>query len=316
MDFRKIIAFGKTSYVISIPKTWIKKNNLKKGDMVGLSENENNMIISPGTDKTNASYEEKEINLDNLDRSSIVFAVRSAYRKGYDKVKLTFKNPMCHHFRLNTDKKVISIIHKELNRLAGFDIIQQKEDFCIIKSLTEPSIKEFDTVMRRIFLLMVDAAKELYEGVESNNLLLIETLEEKHNTITKFVSYCLRLLNKYHYPESGKTCFLYYTIGNMEKVTDVLKNSARILIKHKKKLHSDTIAILKTICDLIYVYYDLFYRFDSKKVLEFSRKKETIKNNILNLKTRPKEELFFINTMESLLELLQVMIEVRMSMGN
>ena len=51
MDYRKIISFGKTSFVMSIPKSWVIKNGLKKGDLVSLEENEGNLIMSPKKDK-------------------------------------------------------------------------------------------------------------------------------------------------------------------------------------------------------------------------------------------------------------------------
>ena len=35
MDARKVIGFGKNSHVVSIPKSWARKNLLKKGDIVG-----------------------------------------------------------------------------------------------------------------------------------------------------------------------------------------------------------------------------------------------------------------------------------------
>ena len=38
MEKRKLMAFGQSSYIICIPKTWIKKNNLKKGVALSIEE--------------------------------------------------------------------------------------------------------------------------------------------------------------------------------------------------------------------------------------------------------------------------------------
>ena len=40
MEFRKLISFGKTSFVMSLPKGWVVKNKLKKGDLIALEERE------------------------------------------------------------------------------------------------------------------------------------------------------------------------------------------------------------------------------------------------------------------------------------
>ena len=46
MGYRKIIAFGDTSYVVSLPKDWVEKNGLKKGDVVNVIVDENVLKIS------------------------------------------------------------------------------------------------------------------------------------------------------------------------------------------------------------------------------------------------------------------------------
>ena len=46
MEFRKLIRFGKNSYVISIPKPWVEKNKLKKGDTIYINENLDGLQIN------------------------------------------------------------------------------------------------------------------------------------------------------------------------------------------------------------------------------------------------------------------------------
>jgi phosphate uptake regulator len=36
LDTRKIMALGKSSLVVSLPKDWVRSNNLKRGDLVEL----------------------------------------------------------------------------------------------------------------------------------------------------------------------------------------------------------------------------------------------------------------------------------------
>ena len=49
---RKLIKFGSSSHIISIPQKWIQSNSLKKGDMIFLTEsNENELILSPKNKK-------------------------------------------------------------------------------------------------------------------------------------------------------------------------------------------------------------------------------------------------------------------------
>ncbi|HEX54596.1 MAG TPA: AbrB/MazE/SpoVT family DNA-binding domain-containing protein, partial [Candidatus Altiarchaeales archaeon] len=38
MEYRKLQITGKSTFVISIPKEWIKRNNLRKGDILQIEE--------------------------------------------------------------------------------------------------------------------------------------------------------------------------------------------------------------------------------------------------------------------------------------
>ena len=46
MEYRRLISFGRSSYVVSLPKEWIGQNNLKKGDLVYLQESGPNLLLS------------------------------------------------------------------------------------------------------------------------------------------------------------------------------------------------------------------------------------------------------------------------------
>ena len=46
MEYRKLISFGKSSYVVSLPKSWVVQNKLKKGDLLYFDEKEKDLILS------------------------------------------------------------------------------------------------------------------------------------------------------------------------------------------------------------------------------------------------------------------------------
>ncbi len=52
MNSRKIIKLGHSSYVVSVPKSWLKKNRLSKGDRLLVQENgKNDLIVRMQTGK-------------------------------------------------------------------------------------------------------------------------------------------------------------------------------------------------------------------------------------------------------------------------
>ena len=48
METRKIMALGKSSLVVSLPKAWIKSNNLNRGDILALEvQRDLSLVIHP-----------------------------------------------------------------------------------------------------------------------------------------------------------------------------------------------------------------------------------------------------------------------------
>jgi antitoxin component of MazEF toxin-antitoxin module len=46
MEPRKIIKFGNSSYVVTLPYTWIKQNNLEKGYSINVKKKKDSLVIS------------------------------------------------------------------------------------------------------------------------------------------------------------------------------------------------------------------------------------------------------------------------------
>ena len=49
IDVRKLISFGKGSYIVSMPKDCVIKNNLKKGDLISVNDNGFELTLSANT---------------------------------------------------------------------------------------------------------------------------------------------------------------------------------------------------------------------------------------------------------------------------
>jgi len=307
---RKVIQIANSTQLVSLPRKWALKYGIKKGDEMEVEEQGNKILIS--TDKgTDMGY--KEIDINGLDRTTILYYIQTLYRAGYDEIKITFTNPTTFHFRLNENENIISIIHNEVNRLIGYEIIQQKENFCIVKNLSQSTISEFDSVLRRIFLLINDTSSDLLKGAKEMSHSLIETVEEKHDSITKFVSYCLRLLNKYGYPDHRKTAIVYHIVLTLDRLTDVLKNVARDILKIKRRFDVKTIQLIQLVDQCIHTYSEYFFKFDLQKATKIYEKRHEMLTLLDKYRDKIKtDELILTSKMAHSLELLNDLEVARM----
>lgn len=299
---RRVIQIANSTQLISLPRKWTLKYNIKKGDELEIEEHNNKLTI--GIEK-GVELKSIEIDVTNLNRTMILYYLQNLYRMGYDEVKVIFNNPLCKHLRKNHDVTIISVMHKEVNRLLGYEIIQQRDNFALIKDISNSSIKEFDNVLRRVFLLLTDVSGDILKGATEIDTTLLETIEEKHDSITKFISYCLRLLNRYGYPDNKKTSAIYHILATLDRAVDIFKYAARDLLKFKHKLSNKTLQLFKMIDDQIKLFSDFFFKFDVKKADELYKNRNQFLVSLSQQSVKiPDDELVLISKLGQAFELL------------
>jgi phosphate uptake regulator len=309
---RKVIQIADSTQLVSLPRKWALQHGVKKGDEVEVREEGSKIVVSTEKGEELGSA---EVDITDLDRDSLMFLIRCLYYKGYDEIKVKFNKPTTMHHKINKEITVISSIHEEVDRLNGIEVIQQKENFCLIKDISEGSIKEFDNVLRRIFLLLTDASKDLLDGAKNEKFHLLDTINEKHNTITKFASYNLRLLNKFGYPESKKSNSYYSIIASLDEIIDIIKYSARYIQSKKLKISKEVASILALINSTLGVYTDFFYNFNYKKVETMSKNRTDVVEKIKKLtKKISSDEILILASMEQIPEIIIHMMVTRMAL--
>src|SRR3989338_7121880 len=91
MEYRKLISFGKNSFVVSLPKAWVIQNKMKKGDLVYLEENGPSLVLSHKDQDKNNEESEKVILVDGKSFPWLGREVCSAYILNYRRIVLKGK---------------------------------------------------------------------------------------------------------------------------------------------------------------------------------------------------------------------------------
>lgn len=267
---RKLIKQGKNALTITLPKEWIKSNNLKQSDEIEINIDNNAIIIN-----TNKVFNETKTTI-HLPPMSI-YAYRhfldNAYRKGFDEIKITFEKT-----------EQFSDIASIVDELLGFEIVNQTQNSITIKSVALPDAKEYDILFKRNFHIVHTAFDYLIEDLKSGSYedKKILTMQKNH---LKVCNFCKRLI--YTHPAKDKKesyikyqllvlndhCisqlkYTYLSMQNLKKPTSKLIN---YLIELKKFFESVTNAIFKEDQNLL-------LPLINKKYELYEIKKQMIKN--------------------------------------
>jgi ASC-1-like (ASCH) protein len=260
-----------------------------------------------------------ESEVSGYDFSSIRHKMRSAYKLGFNEISMYFNNPVTHEFKSGETKAVMHVIDHEVNNLLGCEIIQQTKNSCLIKDYSITSHEEFENVLRKVFLMMMDYGSELLDNAKTMNTTLLESMREKHFNISKFIFYCLRTINKESHKDSTKSRILYYILSSLDDILDIEKNCAfELSTLPQKRLHVKTINLLTLIVEQFKTFYEYYYKPDLQKLLSFAEKRWIIIHNLKEMASTkvPNTELIILAELRLSLELTWHLFEARMSLDN
>ena len=143
IDFRKLISFGKGSYILSMPKTWIAKNNLKKGDMISISDDGFELVLSAGRQDEKSEAKEIDIDAKGKDLEILKTEIVTSYLNGYDTISIMFEN----------NSKDVTRIKDVIRNLSGMEIMEQTSTRIVARNLINLNEISISNIIRRIDII-------------------------------------------------------------------------------------------------------------------------------------------------------------------
>jgi len=262
---RKVIQIAEKTFVVSLPTSWIKQWGVKKGEELDVIENGPSLIIS--TEKAR-DIKKGSVDISNASERTIRWVLSSLHKKGYDEIEIKTDN-----------KEHASLIDELLKDLfMGFAVVERSGSKCIVRSVSQDLDSQFDAILRRAFLVTLDMGERIVENCEKKSFELssIVELEKTNNQLTNF---CERILNKRGHSERIKTTFMYVIVWNLEKIADDYKYICKYLMK-SKKIEKKSLTSFKKVNKLLRSYYELFYKFDIKKLSQLSEDLKNLRSEI------------------------------------
>ena len=249
---RKLVKQGLRALTVTIPSSWIEKNNLKPGDEVELIEIDDSLTIS-----TEKKQSLKEITVDVsglLPRLADRFMARS-YQKGYDKIIVKFDDP-----------ELMLAVKNKVPELMGFEILDVGKDKLEINVVATQLDLDFDTILRRAFLILLDMAKTCHGAWKIGDKKSLENIYHQDFDVNRFLYFCLRYLNKSQKIMSFGRSILYYLIESLEDLGDELKELGRLLANCKPD--KDILNILDKMNEMFRLSYEFFYTPEKAKTVK------------------------------------------------
>jgi len=156
MEYRKLISFGKSSYVVSIPKPWVIQNKLKKGDHIYIEESGSNLILSKKESSEKKENKRKIIDIDKKSPHWIWREVCSGYILNNHEIVL----------QGSEIKNKVKELQNVVQNLIALEIMEQTSDTIVAKDFLDMdnvSLLELIQKMDVVTRTMINESCQVFE---------------------------------------------------------------------------------------------------------------------------------------------------------
>ncbi len=180
MSYRKVQKTSKGTYLISLPKEWATQNSLDKQEALMVTQGpDGSLIIKPPQARG------KEIKVTLHMAPYISRHITWSYLMGADLVEVVGNGPI--------SKEEKSAIKDAISRLAGFEIIDEKEDKITIGTLLEAGPGFIDKYLRKELFVATGMEREAVEAFVKGDAELAQGVKERDDEVDRLYFLLVRL---------------------------------------------------------------------------------------------------------------------------
>ncbi len=295
MGYRKLISFGKNSYVISLPKQWIKDCNLKKGDLIHVEESSDSLIVSPQSSEAKTEDKELTIYVDGKDIKQIKREIIGGYIRNNTTIIL----------KGDSIKENAMVLQSVIQGLIALEVMEQTTKMIVAKDFLNIEGVSTKSVIRKMDIITRSMLSDCEKMFEEDNY---ENINYRDNDVNKLTFLIYRIVrfgldNTFYMKKTFdltplNLLTLWGLAYDIESVADEAKRIARYLqrMSLNKKQQKEFLKILTEIRKSYLKMMKAFYDGDLVLVHEvFVRKSEIVKMcDEFYLKHRPVQWVGFL----------------------
>lgn len=234
MIIRRLVKAGQASHTISLPKEWLEKNALKKGDVLYISElSDRELLITPESKVEQPSpQKELTISVDGKSLSTIQREITAAYINNYGTIVLSGESI----------PSLTNDLRKILHDFVALEVADQTSKQIVAKDLLNPKEISIDKTLRRMDMLVRSMLQDCLASIDDPKLAQNVVIRDYEVNRAYFL--LLRLLKSALASKKTADSFNltstqildYWSLTmNLESFADAVKQLVGYFGKEKKK---------------------------------------------------------------------------------
>ena len=186
MDYRKVQVMGGSTVLVSLPKKWADRHNVRKGDLIAIQERaDGSLVISKSAaEPTEAS--EVTIAYSSPDLEALTNDITSQYLLGHDFIRIVGEG----RFSLEERERVKEVVR----RLVGLEIIEEDTESLTIQCLLEHTSLDPHKLLVRMHMLTSAMHRDAIISLTEGDTHLSEIVVRRDDEIDRLYFLVVRLL--------------------------------------------------------------------------------------------------------------------------
>lgn len=187
MEYRKLISFGKSSYVMSVPKQWIDTHGLTKGDTLSVEVNETNLVVHPKDAASSDTNKSVTIDADGHNMEVVKRKLIAAYINDADTITIT-DNDL--RDKLDDIKDVIST-------LVAMETVQQDSTSMKLRSFLNIDDVDVQSTLRKADHILTATFNELLNALngDADPTTISNAITERDEDMNRMCFLLFRAIN-------------------------------------------------------------------------------------------------------------------------
>lgn len=186
MELRKIQEMGGSTALISLPREWVKMNNLHKGSLLSIERRPDNRLLIYPVQKEEHESRRIDIPYPAEYREYLLNQITGAYLMGYDVISIQARERMSYQDR--------EMVKNAVRHLVGLEIVEEDAHSITTQFLLEPATLNPQKILRRINMISRGMHRDAVTALLEKDEHLVKVVAERDDEVDRSYFLLVRLI--------------------------------------------------------------------------------------------------------------------------
>ena len=220
---RKVQVTGGSTFIISLPPEWVKRNNINKGSEVSITDQGTELLVEPANNEE--SEVTKKITLPaSYTGKPLQRLLTSMYISGFDTLLVVSKDKMTPEMR-DDIKRFAKVV-------MGIEVIEETSKSIVLQNVLNANTFSLEKAIRRMSLNVSTMIEDTIKAIHDEDDDLIENIVLRDDEVDRYQWYIYREV-KIRCRDERSNIYILVLSRILERIADDAVNICQA-IKHKK----------------------------------------------------------------------------------